>query len=337
MLLEEIILRALEAAGYATVLTPDNITIHAGNAGLELDGRGTRHQIDAIADYHFQQPFSHPQRLLVEAKCYWDSVGLETIRNAVGVHKDVSEYWNQNHKTEQRFHYQYAVFSANRFSPEAEAYAFAQDVYLFPLGRSHFFRPILKVIWSLKAWHLKGYDEIEGFSLRGLRAAFRAALRNNGDFGTGYGWIQNDERFSLNTVFQRLVAEAAKIEGLLFASTRSGFLIMLVPNPAIRLQELLDKATRESIRIRVHRVMRGWFWYLESQNEEKLFTLDIPPELFRRYSLDESSLDQRSLLQAKEMEFSTFHVPYLIGRKVGIAQIKLDQDWIEEVRRNLGD
>jgi len=60
------------------------------------------------------QPFSNPQRLLVEAKSYSKKIGLETIRNAVGVAKDVSECWFVGHPgglARRRYHYQYAIFS----------------------------------------------------------------------------------------------------------------------------------------------------------------------------------------------------------------------------------
>jgi hypothetical protein len=329
MLLEEVILRALEVAGYDTVLSPDGQLIQGGGAGLELEGRGTRHQIDAIADYRFQQPFSHPQRLLLEAKCYWDGVRLEVIRNAVGVHKDVSEYWNQKHTNEQRFHYQYAVFSANRFSKEAEAYAFAQDIYLFPLGRSHFFRPVLNAIWRVKA-RLLGQS-----SFKELRRVFRGAIRTPGDDIVDHDWQPEDGGVFPEGILRDVIVTARDLKGVLFATSRSGFLIMLVPNPDRELQDLLVQAMQLPIRIRVRRVMRGWFWYLESQEGEKLFTLDIPPELFRRYALDETSLDRRMLAHAKQRELSVLQVPYQIGERVGIAQINLDQDWIEQVRRNL--
>ncbi len=71
MLLEEAILYLLRVSGYKTVDTADSdssLEIHA--AGLAVKGRGGRHQIDAIADFTVTPPFSHPQRLLLEAKCH---------------------------------------------------------------------------------------------------------------------------------------------------------------------------------------------------------------------------------------------------------------------------
>src|SRR5262249_54663549 len=95
-LLEEAALFLLQRSGYKTVDSRGNDrTLLETAAGLAVSGRGTYHQIDAIADHLVTHPFTHPQRLLVEAKCLspTDKVGIETIRNAVGVVKDTSEYW----------------------------------------------------------------------------------------------------------------------------------------------------------------------------------------------------------------------------------------------------
>src|SRR5438270_8627935 len=116
VLLEEAILALLRASAYRTVTTHagDPTLDHCG-AGLIVLGRGGRHQIDAVADLRIAQPFTNPQRLLVEAKAYSDgrTVGLQIIRGAVGVLKDVSEYWVRSDSDEPgapRYHYQFAVF-----------------------------------------------------------------------------------------------------------------------------------------------------------------------------------------------------------------------------------
>src|SRR5438132_1408993 len=98
MLLEEAILYLLRVSGYRTVEQADpHDTTLTGNcySGLKVSGRGGVHQIDAIADMAIATPFTYAQRLLVEAKCYADTtpVRIEIVRNAVGVLKDVGEYW----------------------------------------------------------------------------------------------------------------------------------------------------------------------------------------------------------------------------------------------------
>ena len=55
MLLEEVILKFLEANGYTTVANAGtDPTLRDGPAGLQVLGRGTKHQVDAIADYHLK-------------------------------------------------------------------------------------------------------------------------------------------------------------------------------------------------------------------------------------------------------------------------------------------
>src|SRR5688572_13189131 len=126
MLLEEAVLALLNTAGYRAVDKANDSTLTDGKSGLEVRGRGCCHQVDAVADYLLSPPFSHQQRLLVEAKFQGDSVGTPILRNALGVLKDVTEYWTGKDRTvRQPFHYQYAICSASRFTPEAEAYAHA--------------------------------------------------------------------------------------------------------------------------------------------------------------------------------------------------------------------
>lgn len=70
MLLEEAALHLLHRSGYRTVDAPGtDPTLCNVGAGLAVRGRGSEHQIDVIADFVVHQPFSNPQRLLVESKC----------------------------------------------------------------------------------------------------------------------------------------------------------------------------------------------------------------------------------------------------------------------------
>src|ERR1035438_7422677 len=154
VLLEEAILMLLRASGYSTVASARDDptlsdgpavlnavggglvwvystgasarydpTLSDGPAGLNVLGRGGRHQIDAIADLRIGQPFSNPQRLLVEAKAYSEDrkVTLPIVRGAVGVLKDVSEYWvaeGPGQPAASRYHYQFAVFSTSEFTAD---------------------------------------------------------------------------------------------------------------------------------------------------------------------------------------------------------------------------
>jgi hypothetical protein len=181
MLLEESVLALLRAAGYDVVLAAGtDPTLRSGPAGLVVRGRGTDHQIDAIADFRLAQPFSHPQRLLIEAKFFDEDkvVGLNIVRNTVGVLKDVSEFWVRSGRgvARRRYHYQAAILAANEFSANAQDYAFAHDVYLFPLARSVFFQPIIDSI--RRSVDVESDEDYSGVSLRQMRQAVRTQLNS---------------------------------------------------------------------------------------------------------------------------------------------------------------
>jgi hypothetical protein len=183
MLLEEVLLFLLRFSGYRTI-TETRIdtdpTLSQHPAGLSVIGRGARHQIDAIADSVVTPPFSHPQRLLVEAKCYKGRVGIGVVRNALGVLRDVSEHWVPSARggpPMKRFHYQYALFSASGYSQDAEEYAFAQDIYLIPLARSRFFAPVIDAIMSIGTVEFEGSPSRQEQQLSQIRQAVRARLQ----------------------------------------------------------------------------------------------------------------------------------------------------------------
>lgn len=177
MLLEEAVLQLLKTTGYTVVeKAGSDPTLHDGHSGLEVCGRGGRHQIDAVADFSVSAPFSHPQRLFVEAKCFSSQypVGLPIIRNAVGVLKDVLEWWNppsgpRGIATTGRYHYQYALFSASGYTLEAERYAFAQDIYLIPYERSQFISPVIQAIRQMTHTRTLGRK-------RGMRLTWTSAV-----------------------------------------------------------------------------------------------------------------------------------------------------------------
>lgn len=124
-LLEELIMLALESGGYQSLLDPTgDPTIDATATPFTLHGRGTDHQIDAVADPIFSQPFSNPIRLLVEAKAYnaQRPVDLRIVRNALGTIQDLDQFWT-GRNDHPRYSYRYAIFSTSDFTRDAQLYA----------------------------------------------------------------------------------------------------------------------------------------------------------------------------------------------------------------------
>jgi len=95
----------------------------------ELEGRGTKHQIDFIGIYERNIPFIYPLRILVECKYYRNGVYKNVIREFIGVVKDIDENYFYNQRKERiRFLNIPIIFSATKFHNEAINLAWAHGV-----------------------------------------------------------------------------------------------------------------------------------------------------------------------------------------------------------------
>lgn len=158
-LLEEAVLYLLEKFGYITIeanpAIPDS-SLRGGHSGLDVRGRGSWHQIDALAAFISSPAFMYPLRLMVEAKCYQKhrTVGIEVVRNAVGVLKDISEnYFSVQNRlgTEvqvPRFNYHSAIFSTSGFTNGATEYALAHQIFLIQYENVPVIQPLIDAIMS---------------------------------------------------------------------------------------------------------------------------------------------------------------------------------------------
>lgn len=332
LLLEEAILHLLRATGYSTVESRgSDPTLHAGTAGLEVKGRGGQHQIDAIADFLISQPFSNPQRLLVEAKCY--SVGrpvdLPIVRNAVGVLKDVSEYWVSTGVTTQRkrYHYQYALFSASTYTDKAEQYAFAQDIYLIPLAGSAYFQPVIESIRNITAMDFGGrypQDDID-VNLKSLRQGTRHVLKD-----------RELRPYHLDTygtelaVLERYFDSCFMINFALLAVLGGSFPVFLVPSRSLNLHDFLRQ--QGTIYVQITWDRHGW--YIADGTGDHIFSFDLPPQLFNLYGED-GTLTQRAALALKEGTMSHFQAIHSVNGDLRVMNFQLAPDWYERVKARL--
>jgi hypothetical protein len=329
MLFEEAILFLLRRAGYQTITsvgTDPTLGTHSAGAGISVKGRGAFHQIDAIADYLVGRPFSHPQRLLVEGKCYTNKkpVDLDTARSAVGVLKDVSEFWataNGLPKDYRRYHYQKAIFSATTFTAPAESYAFAHDIYLVPMAKSSCFRGLLSTIFAIqKADVDTGPWNHDEHPLRGLRLAIRAFLvrdRLADDellFGGEYG--HNWTQFGV---------EIGRLGGIVVALVGRAFPLFLVPATRNVLQELSDQP---QVRFRWAST-KGWT--ITDIRDRILFSFDLPSVLFHMYA-QSGNLTRVAAAEMKEDMFAALEAVTFDGATPRVVRFLPDPEWFARLR-----
>lgn len=323
LFLEEALLFLLRNSGYETVDKAGNDpTLKDSNNGLNVIGRGDKHQIDAIADFKSSPPFSNPQRLLVEAKCLdkKKKVGLSVIRNAVGVIKDVQEYFVPSndrripHKI--RYHYTYGIFSPNKYSFPAEKYAYAHDIYIIPIGNSLFLKPLIDFIYDITISDIPEFTKM--FKMNDYRMHIRKSLRNGVDSNSYDFTEKTDEKL------KRFFQECKKINLAFIAIAGKTFPILLIPSPEFKISQL-----KEINQYKV-RISEGE-WFIESENGIKMFSFDLPIELLNLY-FDSGIFNQESALNLKEDKL--FELKMIVERENIISNytLKLDRTWLNILR-----
>lgn len=319
----------LRAAGYRTVTdVGTDPTLGTSAAGLTVIGRGTRHQIDAIADLRIGQPFSNPQRLLVEAKSYSDHrpIGLPIVRGAVGVLKDVSEFWvaqAPGRPAVGRYRYQAAIFSSSDFTSDAQDYAFAQDIYLLPLARSSYFAPVIRAINAATGALPTIGGQVTGVVLSDLRRNLRHRLQPDLEF-----WSDQNEQYPWLT---EVAIAASSVGKSLIATLGYAFPVFLTPRPDLDL-DLLSPI--EDIEIHFRNQQTGHGWTISRPNGDPMFTFDLPKQLFALYA-DEGVLSLRRAADLKAALLGEFTAMYAPTDQIKIFNFRLAPGWIETVRARL--
>lgn len=326
MLLEEAILYILSKTGYTPIFKKNgDPSLHDGHSGLEVLGRGAKHQIDAVADFQYTPPFCNQQRLLIEAKFKGGKTGIDIVRNATGVHKDVSEYWVVDNATgdriaKKRWHYLYAIFSKEPFTKPAQDFAYAQDIFLLPLKRNSLFKPIIEAIDDVS---FDGMDEKP--KLSAVREYVRSKLFEDLTF---YGDEVDVIRTLLSTNLTEFIG-VCRQRGFGFITMFDGkFPVFL---SASRGLDAFVFEEENYVRIKVSE--EGWI--IASRNGTDLFTFDLPEEIFEKYQKS-GVLTRRQLLNIKANHMSEFYVFVSQYGDLKIVKFKLDQLWFERVSQSLG-
>lgn len=183
-LLEEVVLLLLNRSGYRRVSVGEEGTRN-GRAGLEVEGRGTTHQIDALVTPVHAHAFIYPIRLLVEAKCEAHPLGLAVVRSVVGSVFDIAQNYfaarlSDGRETRmQRFNYHAAIFAANGYSENAERYAIAHQVFLIDYSHVGAMRPVVDALLNLQIEDFRELARQGGRrNLTAIRQSFRRMLEN---------------------------------------------------------------------------------------------------------------------------------------------------------------
>ncbi|MDF3822924.1 restriction endonuclease [Leptospira sp. 96542] len=321
--MEEAILFLLRNSGYSIIDYPDpnDDLIQKTSSGLKISGRGACHQIDAIADFFINPPFSNPTRLLAEAKCYSKNpVGIEIVRNAVGVLKDLNEFWvtrKSKIQTRPRFDYQYTIFSASSFTKDAERYAYAQNIHLVNLQNNKYLQHILDSIQNINS------ETFFSEKLSDYRMLIRDILRNKLN--------DRDLLYTLEiadiTKFEDFINSCRNLNASYIAMANWKFPIFLVPAPNLNLDNIKNKT----------KIQIFWDdnnWYILNQLGQNLFSFNLPLELFKLYAEDEILTEKRAI-NLKEAVMSKIQIIIPTSEyedEYRLINLELDLNWLKAIK-----
>lgn len=350
-ILEESLLYLIRVCGYKEVgrdRIPFDSTLEAHRAGMGIavKGRGSSHQVDCIGDYIYTPPLCNPIRLLGETKFYGirdngspKKVGIGDIRDAVGLLKDVSEFFSRgnNNNISRRFSYQSVFFSATGFSEEAQDMAYAHDINLISAygGPS-----LMNIVNRIRELEIDDFnvDQDADFSLRGFRDNFRLRLR---------GGPQIADEDNPNERIRRIIQAVIDLDKLFLGTIDNRLTIMMTP--AFGIEVWIELVNLALAGIPVPIVLRwndqpneaGDLVFrveanIQNNRMVELFHFLVPKEILKNF-LRDGYLGEGAALTMKEQYFSKISVPFVFEGTFSILKLELNMEWLNQIRFRLNN
>ncbi len=335
-MLEEAVLYLLEKVGYRTIDShafelKKESGIRSGHSGLEVQGRGTWHQLDALASFEYSPAFMYPLRLIVEAKCYRNNrpVGVEVIRNAVGVLKDISENYftvsSQSGAKVQvpRFNYHSAVFSTSGFTSGAVHFALAHQVFLIQYKNVPVIQPLIDAIKNFDEWCITRLGKRK---ISEVRKIYRKALRDRDYDNHTLELITMEGR---NHIEDSMVQTVQRVRGSYFGMLQGRWPLHLLtetPLPSGAFES-------DNVKCRVTGYANGeWkFTPIDFQRDQSNWfelQFNLPDEV--AILVSENWEDREAVVNMKQQYFSYIDLTGIIGGIRRNVRLELDPEWIEQ-------
>lgn len=346
--LEEILAYLVRNSGYRLLAHPrqDPRNLKQRGSGLVVQGRGAEHQVDVLGELAWIPAFTFPIRLFVEAKCKNRRVGIEAVRNAVGVLEDLNQrfspaeqYGFRRSVLIQQYSYRYALFSTSGFTDSASDMALAHQISLIDLSGREFrdLRLLLdrvadEVFGATGNGHGDGagQEKVGNVPARELlRRYIRVVLGTLSEeemFGHWWGAEEQlDRHFGVGFghALAEIVAWAQRLGELFIGMVSGPFMLVLRPDSA----EAFLRVARERP---VHRVRitppadSGGAWSIRPESGGYGLTFGLPRRLADWVFDAEGSYAAKRAAQLKREVLSSITVYHFNGKVDEIFRLEYD-------------
>lgn len=344
-LLEEVVLLLLARSGYRRVLVGEEGTRN-GRAGLEVEGRGTAHQIDALVTPVYAHAFIYPIRLMVEAKCEAKPLRLAVVRSIVGGVFDINQNYFAERKPDgrelrmQRFNYHAAIFAANGYSANAEQYALAHQVFLIDYSHVGAMRPVVDALLNLQ---IEDFGEVARRggkrNLTTIRQGFRRVLEDEGiDVAGGIFSERGAQKLD-----DRLIPAIRELRGSYYGMIEGKYPVHLLSKREIPMRLIREQATIPC-EIRVSEDEQVWAFEPSEipRNSPDFFRLEFTiPEFIaeilnaRTEQEQEQAARWRQVANLKQARLRFVDVTTISEGRLFAFQLALDVNWLNRYLETL--
>lgn len=341
-LLEYLVRQLLQNCGFVSV-KPDGHYIYQQNgSGLFfINGKGAAHDADVLMEPPIQLPFAYPSRLLFECKAYKNTIGLDVVRNALGLRYDINEFeivsddsieQRKNNKRanyaisdRKRFNYQVGVASVEHFSASAVEFAANNKIPLFSLK------------WFLSEYVCNLFHDISKSYIENievnLRSNIYAYLKNKradviNDYEGVSNFIQND--IIIGTIIREF---NEKINSSYIGLIETGDLIFLFSEQEGASNFETNQASFDGKLAKFYyNSEEPNIWTLNLENNNRLyssFKFFLPDGIMKLWQ--EYSLDKKAAIELKSQFFSRIFIftKHQDQRRFPFFVVNIDKEWIE--------
>lgn len=352
-LLEYLIRRLLSNCGFTTVKTDGHYVYAQNGSGLFfINGKGAAHDADVLMDPPFQMPFSYPSRLLFECKAYGNKVGLDVIRNALGLRYDINEFEivtddsiqkrkNNNRSSyaisdRKRYNYQVGVASVEEFTKNAFEFAANIKISLISL-RWFLSERVCNLFTNINQAYL---DEIP-HALRNQLYSFLKNKANNSWNDATYSdvisFITTDNIIGDIIQHFNIVIQKSYV-GLI----ETGDLIFLFANQIDSFELVNANINFNQFKARIHWKSENLgVWELELINNNEVieinpkFKFHVPDRIMRQWQ--EFSLDKNVAINLKEQYFSRIFIfkGSQSQNELPFFLVNIDEPWLSNLNEQI--
>lgn len=347
-LLEFIVRTLMQDCGFASVRPDGHYIFEQNGTGLFfINGKGAAHDADVLMEPPIQMPFSYPSRLLFECKSYSRTIGLDVIRNALGLRYDINEFeiitedsitLRKNNLRAQyaisdrkRYYYQIGVASVEEFTRSAFEFAANNKI------------PLLSLRWFLSRSTCDLFHEITKDYVTGMPEDIRSLL---------YIYLKDKTAEARQNSFYERLFEYLKIDIVIgrilreFQSTVDNFMIGLLETGDLLflfsrqsgsknyISEIQSQGNNEA-KIHYH-LDNPTRWTLSIRNNSERnpieFDFNVPYSLLNQWR--QFNFNKTVGYNIKSEYFSRIFLFFSRFSSYGLpfALVNLDSQWLDELR-----